>query len=652
MATGDSQARIRITAQDETQRAFASAGKSLAQLESAAGAAVGGFVALAPAIAAAFAIDSFKGAVNLLDSLNDISDSTGASIEALGKLEGAARKNGATMDDVGGILVKFNAALSGATADSPLAKALASIGLNAAELRKQDPADALQTVAKALSGFADDGNKARLVQELFGKSVAKAGPFLKDLAEGANKAQEGLTEQAKAAELFNKNLAALRYEGELYARSVVSKVLPALNDWLDALNKIGGFSGAIKARLGLDEQGQLQKQAADLTAEMTRLGDAIDRMGEEQRRSPTDFMAVRIEKARTKLAELQKQSFATAAALKGVADQATGANYSNEGRNFSPTKQVGDLASATKVKPENLFIGPEIPQATLDALKALESTDTAKIKELRAQLAELLSIRAEQGGGAADEAILNIEEALQKLDPATKAAADAQDELNRLLAATPTGQVEAYQKQIELLASALEKTGDPQQARKIKEALDAVNQSIEGIGKDGEKSLDKLSAFAEEASRNIQDELGSTLEQVLGGHFDNIGQMWLSLINKLVAQAIAANLGEALFGKGGAGSGGGLLGEFFGSLFSGARANGGPVSAGRTYLVGERGPELFTPAGSGVIVPNNGLAAAAGGSTTINVAAGPSKAEVLSAIQLAVRASEAKTDQRLRRAGI
>jgi hypothetical protein len=38
----------------------------------------------------------------------------------------------------------------------------------------------------------------------------------------------------------------------------------------------------------------------------------------------------------------------------------------------------------------------------------------------------------------------------------------------------------------------------------------------------------------------------------------------------------------------------------------GARAGGGPVSGGSPYMVGERGPELFVPTGSGTIVPNGG----------------------------------------------
>jgi len=41
--------------------------------------------------------------------------------------------------------------------------------------------------------------------------------------------------------------------------------------------------------------------------------------------------------------------------------------------------------------------------------------------------------------------------------------------------------------------------------------------------------------------------------------------------------------------------------------FGGARASGGPVGVGRTYLVGEKGPELFTPGVSGNIVPNHRL---------------------------------------------
>lgn len=53
-----------------------------------------------------------------------------------------------------------------------------------------------------------------------------------------------------------------------------------------------------------------------------------------------------------------------------------------------------------------------------------------------------------------------------------------------------------------------------------------------------------------------------------------------------------------------------VIGSVIGSILpvAGARAAGGPVAAGETYLVGEQGPELFTPSGSGTILPNGALA--------------------------------------------
>ena len=54
---------------------------------------------------------------------------------------------------------------------------------------------------------------------------------------------------------------------------------------------------------------------------------------------------------------------------------------------------------------------------------------------------------------------------------------------------------------------------------------------------------------------------------------------------------------------------------------SGTRANGGPVMGGGTYLVGERGPELFTPLSSGSITPNNALGGG-GANITVNVNGG------------------------------
>lgn len=56
------------------------------------------------------------------------------------------------------------------------------------------------------------------------------------------------------------------------------------------------------------------------------------------------------------------------------------------------------------------------------------------------------------------------------------------------------------------------------------------------------------------------------------------------------------------------------LGSVLSGVFAGARADGGPVGAGGSYLVGERGPEVFRPSTAGEVSP-----LANGGSTVVNV---------------------------------
>ncbi|MGH3546682.1 MAG: hypothetical protein ACRDQU_00850 [Pseudonocardiaceae bacterium] len=60
------------------------------------------------------------------------------------------------------------------------------------------------------------------------------------------------------------------------------------------------------------------------------------------------------------------------------------------------------------------------------------------------------------------------------------------------------------------------------------------------------------------------------------------------------------------------------IGGFFSSLFGGGKAAGGPVFGGRSYLVGERGPEMLHMGANGFVAPNSTL----GGHTFVNVKIG------------------------------
>jgi hypothetical protein len=211
------------------ERAAALTEKNAQRIDSAFGvmrAAVGGLVA---GVGLAGLRAFTQSTIDSIDALNDLKDATGASIENISALEDLAMRTGTSMDTVGSSLIKFNAALKDAAPGSQLTAAFDAIGLSVADLRRLDPAEALRQTAVALSQFADDGDKARLTQELFGKSLREVAPFLNDLATQTQLQATVTAEAALEAEKFNKQLFALEAAASQAARALVGPVVSGLN---------------------------------------------------------------------------------------------------------------------------------------------------------------------------------------------------------------------------------------------------------------------------------------------------------------------------------------------------------------------------------------------------------------------------------------
>lgn len=91
--------------------------------------------------------------------------------------------------------------------------------------------------------------------------------------------------------------------------------------------------------------------------------------------------------------------------------------------------------------------------------------------------------------------------------------------------------------------------------------------------------------------------LGAIRKGSLG--FEDLRRIALNVLDQIAAKAI-----DSLFGTKGGNQQGSLLnlGTLLGSVLGlPGRATGGPVSPGRGYVVGERGPELFVPTSAGRI---------------------------------------------------
>jgi hypothetical protein len=100
--------------------------------------------------------------------------------------------------------------------------------------------------------------------------------------------------------------------------------------------------------------------------------------------------------------------------------------------------------------------------------------------------------------------------------------------------------------------------------------------------------------------------------------FDDLRRVALSVLSEIAAAAIRSGLNGG--GGGGAGNLLGTLGTLLGSaLGAPGRATGGPVSPGRAYRVGERGPELFVPTSSGRVEASPASGATTHVRMTINV---------------------------------
>lgn len=639
-----------IAAEDRFGRTFANLKRDmqggLAEAERFKGALAGvggGISALGVGVGAAVAVAvaGLRNLANDIDALNDAADATGSSIENLSGLEDVARRNGAGLDLVTDAIIKLNKGLADVNPDSATAQALNDIGLSAKELRGLDPSEAIQRVAKALQGYASDGNKARIAQELFGKSLKEVAPFLNDLAAAGTINATVTAEQAAEAEKFNKQLSAWGTNINDAARGLANQLIPQINNTIDAIKRAQSVGFSL---FGKELEAEID--GARFTLAVDRVLDLADAV----KKDPGNTALVSaLASARQEADALGKAAGVSAEQLKALADarkpleQGAGA-----GRGFVNPEVVLPRIGAAKETPKDAKVSEG--QRYLDNLqkqadKMLELTsyeqalqdiqlgrikgltpalqrqilEQARANDLSKQADELLNAEIDSRSRAEKLALDNIaamerqnaelEKEVQGIGLTTAALADL--ERARLSAAIATKEAAIAQ---------LEKNGvDERQLQQLQAEIALLERRKELLAeragkeaevaddKDRQKELDKLAKdqadamgeFGRQASRNIQTNLSSNIRSVLDGDFEHIGRSWSNLLKDMAAQALAAKIGKELFGSflssGSFGDLGGGLGDLFrlGSSFFGIPGfAGGGDHRGGLRIVGERGPEL------------------------------------------------------------
>jgi hypothetical protein len=544
--------------------------KSFAAIKGIAG-GIGG--ALAAGLGGAGVVSFIQQTNDALLAIKDLSEGTGSTVENISALENALRANNRTLAEAQPILVKFNGALKEADGKNGVSQALQAIGLSAEELRRLDPVLALQQVGQALQGYENDANKARIVQELFGKSVAEVIPFLNDLAESQLKATDGIRQATEEADKFEKNLARLSSNVTDLARELSGPLVAGLNKTFDAFKGKGLFEqfNATVANLKLKS----------VVADMENLQRAIDFKGS------TPELEKRMQALRDDAKRLTAEVQRATGALKELSPPEAGRRPANEGGGGLATlrKLPEFLGSGNASKPARTaggssagareFVGPPVPEALTSALRLIEQTDVRKIEELQDQLQQLLNLRGINGDSPAlAEAITDVSLAI--------------DELNAKRI-TPGVDIKS-----DFLRS--EKAGYEETEKFLKDLQDQ-SKKVESVA--DELGLTFQSAF-EDAIVG-----GKSFREVLAGiEADILRIITRNLVTKPLADGISGLLKGAL----GGGGGGGGIGSFLSSLFGGFFADGGYLPPGRWGIAGERGPEPIFGGRTGVTVkPAGGM---------------------------------------------
>ena len=145
---------------------------------------------------------------------------------------------------------------------------------------------------------------------------------------------------------------------------------------------------------------------------------------------------------------------------------------------------------------------------------------------------------------------------------------------------------------------------DPEENPEFITALDALRARIFSVG-------DATKEFAIQAARNLQTAFADFLFDPFAEGLEGMARGFAETIQRMAAEALSKQILTSLFGAFGGGS-----------LVSGF-ADGGRVHGNETVLVGERGPELFTPGQSGNIVSNEMMRGQMQAAPIVNVAPTP-----------------------------
>jgi len=252
--------------------------------------------------------------------------------------------------------------------------------------------------------------------------------------------------------------------------------------------------------------------------------------------------------------------------------------------NLTGDKQLADMRSEL-----------ETLEGTTERGRSANKNRQDRINQLKSEILAREELLAKTGKGIELEKLRN-----QQFDSATKSLEDQNMFLqNQLLLGQQGAEIEKLKLETAKRMKIAVKDLAPEQVKQLENLIKTRDQ------------LQKINDLYSSIGSTIESGLVNAIEGAINGT-KTLGDVARSVFGEISRQLIS-------FG----------VNAFLGSLFPNSsffrRANGGPVSSGRSYMVGERGPEMFVPNTSGRIVPNSDMGSST--NVVVNVDASGSSVE-------------------------
>jgi len=213
--------------------------------------------AIGVGFSATMLLEKINSVADGMDKLQQASEKTGASIEALSQLQFFAGLSGGDIDSVTIALTKLSQAEStSANITKPATQALAFLGLSAKDAagNLKAPSVLYREIAQQLYGYADGAGKTAIAVALMGKAGAEQLPAMRALVELGPVEATTTKAQAEAAKEYALQVALLNQQTTILWNTVVSAALPSMQSFITALtdsakeaDSLGGETKALAA---------------------------------------------------------------------------------------------------------------------------------------------------------------------------------------------------------------------------------------------------------------------------------------------------------------------------------------------------------------------------------------------------------------------